>query len=326
MKQHHPEPQPPATPVLSKVEGPTIRHDGWTGEKMATFCEALAETAVVADACEAARMGISGAYAARRRDPAFAAAWDAALGIARERLADTLLARSMEGNVEQIYRDGELVGERHLIDNRLGLAILRRLDRLADTGLSTSGRGVRAPDAPAPRTQAIDWSFAVEALRTGDDEGVARALALIESDKVEEVEGPPNSLIRPEEDDGIDLSHRCWKDGDDGIWMTDFPPPPGFTGHESRAYDDIDDQEPYIRACTDEEAAVLNADRAAGLAVERAEEEALRDAWFELLRDEANSSRHPGLEPGPAFPSNEAVETRDQPGNSDREQGGSRPG
>ena len=106
MEQHQPEPQ--ATTALS-----TIRHDGWTGEKMATFCETLAETAVVAEACEAARRGISGAYAARRRSPAFAAAWDAALSIARERLADTLLARSMEGNVEQIYRDGELVGERH---------------------------------------------------------------------------------------------------------------------------------------------------------------------------------------------------------------------
>ena len=86
---------------------------------MATFCETLAETAVVAEACDAARMGISGAYAARRRNPVFAAAWDAALTIARERLADTLLARSMEGNVEQIWRDGALVGERHLIDNRM---------------------------------------------------------------------------------------------------------------------------------------------------------------------------------------------------------------
>jgi hypothetical protein len=88
------EPQPSALP--------TIRHDGWTGEKMATFCETLAETAVVAEACDQAGMSPSGAYAARRRNPVFAAAWDAALTIARERLADTLLARSMEGNVEQI--------------------------------------------------------------------------------------------------------------------------------------------------------------------------------------------------------------------------------
>ena len=140
MDKHAPEPT--AAPVPSKVEGlPTIssyatRHDGWTGEKMAVFCETLAETAVVAEACDTARMGISGAYAARRRNPVFAAAWDAALTIARERLADTLLARSMEGNIEQIWRGGEIVGERHVLDNRLGLAILRRLDRLAETGLS----------------------------------------------------------------------------------------------------------------------------------------------------------------------------------------------
>jgi hypothetical protein len=107
------EPQPSTlTPT------PTIRHDGWTGDKMASFLETLAETAVVAEACDQARMGISSAYALRCRNPAFAAAWDAALTIARERLADTLLARSMEGNVEQLYKDGELIGERHLLDNR----------------------------------------------------------------------------------------------------------------------------------------------------------------------------------------------------------------
>ena len=71
MEQHHHEPQPLATPVLSEVEGlPTIRHDGWTGEKMAAFCETLAETAVVAEACDQAGMSPSGAYAARRRNPA----------------------------------------------------------------------------------------------------------------------------------------------------------------------------------------------------------------------------------------------------------------
>ena len=170
------------------------RHDGWTHEKIAIFCETLAETAVVADACDAANMSAQGAYAARRRNPIFAAAWDAALTIARERLADTLLARSMEGNVEQLWRDGRVVGERHVLDNRLGLAILRRLDRLAETGLSTSSRGVRAATAPAPQARPVDWDFAIEALRIGDDEGVAKALALAKSYEVDEVDGPPDSL------------------------------------------------------------------------------------------------------------------------------------
>src|SRR5690242_4630313 len=212
MEQNHDKPQPPALP--------TIRHDGWTGEKMAIFCETLAETAVVAEACDTARMSVSGAYAARRRNPVFAAAWDAALTIARERLADTLLARSMEGNVEQIYKDGELVGERHVLDNRLGLAILRRLDRLAEGGVCVSARDLPFSGqcrTPALRPGSFNWEYAIDALRTGDDEGVASALALANSYEVEEVEalgdGPD------EEDEALDLSDRCWKDGVDDIWM-----------------------------------------------------------------------------------------------------------
>jgi len=278
---------------------PSTRHDGWTGERMAIFCETLAETAVVAEACDAARMGISGAYAARRRMPVFAAAWDAALSIARERLADTLLARSMEGNVEQIYKDGELVGERHLLDNRLGLAILRRLDRLAETGfalhsnppLPGEGRGpVQKQKAldPCVRRGAgtFDWSRAVDALRSGDDEGVAKALALVESHEVEEVEDPLNRPPSPEEDRGLDLSDRCWRDGIEDIWMTDFPPPAGFTGYQNRPYEEDDPSESYVRACTEEEAAILEAGEKADRAAIRAEDEELRDAWFAMLRDE----------------------------------------
>jgi hypothetical protein len=271
---------------------------------MAIFCETLAETAVVAEACDAARMGISGAYAARRRNPVFAAAWDAALTIARERLADTLLARSMEGNIEQIWRDGELVGERHVLDNRLGLAILRRLDRLAEMGMAASTRGERGLYSCGGRSPAqartldpcvrrgagnFDWELAVDALRNGDDEAVAKALALVKSNEVEEVEGPPDSLI-PDEDEGLDLTDRCWKDGIDDIWMTDFPPPADFTGYESRPYDEIGDEEPYVRVCTEEEVAILEADAERARAAERAGDEMLRDAWFALLREEAAAS------------------------------------
>lgn len=279
--------EPIDTPTASTI--PTIRHDGWTGEKMAAFCETLAETAVVAEACGAARMGISGAYAARRRNPVFAAAWDAALSIARERLADTLLARSMEGNVEQIYKDGELVGERHVLDNSLGLAILRRLDRLAEGGVCVSARDLPFSGqwrTPALHRGSFNWEHAIDALRTGDDEGVASALALAKSYEVEEVEALGDGHAAEEEDDGLDLSDRCWKDALDDVWMTDFPPPDGFAGYESRSYDDIDDDDLYVRACTEEEVAILEADARADRARERAEEEALRDAWFEFLRDD----------------------------------------
>ncbi|MBA2636523.1 MAG: hypothetical protein H0U83_07550 [Sphingomonas sp.] len=225
-------------PVLSEVDGPALttsqpatRHDGWSGEKMATFCEVLADTAVVAEACDQAGMGMSGAYALRRRDAFFAAAWDVALAIARERLADTLLARSIEGNIEQIWRDGELVGERHVIDNRLGLAILRRLDRLSAGEMPGASR--TATSKPAPRCISFDWDLMVDALRTADPDAIAASLAMLKGHEVEEVEGPPghslgasgggsspNLHIEEDEDDGIDLSDRCWKDGIDDIWVT----------------------------------------------------------------------------------------------------------
>jgi hypothetical protein len=284
---HEPQPADPISNGLPPTTSVT-RHDGWTGEKMAIFCETLAETAVVAEACDSARMGISGAYACRRRNPVFAAAWDAALTIARERLADTLLARSMEGNIEQIWRDGEVVGERHLLDNRLGLAILRRLDRMAETGLSLHSN-LQQPKPPAivPRSKPFDWELAVNSLRTGDDEGVARALALIEGNKVEEVEDPLNRPPSPEEEpEEFDLSHRFWLDDDcdERLWMTDFPPPEGFAGYQSCDWGDP--AKIYKRECTPEEVAVLDADAAAAVARQRAEEERLRDEWLELLKAE----------------------------------------
>ena len=301
MEQHQHEPRPPATL-------PIVRHDGWTGEKMAIFCETLAETAIVADACDAARMGISGAYAARRRSPVFAAAWDAALSIARERLADTLLARSMEGNVEQIYKDGELVGERHFLDNRPGLAILRRLDRLADINAPTCARAERSRSAPAPDRQPVDWALAVDALRTGDDEAVAKALAMIKSNEVEEVEGDPIPPLHQREDEGLDLSDRCWWDEREGCWMTDFPPPAGFEGYETRDYSDIGDEECYERGCTGEEAAILDAVQAGERGAERAGDEQLRDEWFAVLRAEVAGDKPcggheapPGSDPGHCF-------------------------
>jgi hypothetical protein len=284
-------------PTRSEVEGPVpnllsspfTRHDGWTGEKMAIFCETLAETAVVAEACDVARMGISGAYACRRRNPVFAAAWDAALTIARERLADTLLARSMEGNIEQIWRDGEVVGERHLLDNRLGLAILKRLDRLAERDpYPCEGRGPAPTKTPAVRAQAFDWTVAIDALRTGDQASVCKALALVQGNEVEEVEDHHFLSAEGNNDDPeeIDLAHRFWvdEDCDERVWMTDFPPPADFTGYQSCDWGDP--TKIYKRECTPEEVAILEADAAADLARQRAEEERLRDEWLALLKAE----------------------------------------
>ncbi|MBB4641960.1 hypothetical protein [Rhizorhapis suberifaciens] len=64
---------------------------------------------------------------------AFRLGWDAAILIARARLADDLLARAIEGQQDVITRDeenGEIVRRRN--DNRLAMSVLGRLDRMAD--------------------------------------------------------------------------------------------------------------------------------------------------------------------------------------------------
>ncbi len=125
------------------------RHDGWTAEKECLFIETLANTGVVADACRAAKMSRDAAYAYRRRASgrAFALAWDGALLLARARLSDEVMSRATHGVIDRVYRNGELVAERHRYDNRLTMAVLSRLDKQAE------GLGENAPVARAVAEQ-----------------------------------------------------------------------------------------------------------------------------------------------------------------------------
>jgi hypothetical protein len=77
------------------------RHDGWTPERQVAFLEHLADHGLAADAAKAAGMGLSGAYALRRRRSgvAFDYGWQAALMLARHRLIDAQMARALNGDV-----------------------------------------------------------------------------------------------------------------------------------------------------------------------------------------------------------------------------------
>lgn len=113
-----------------------IRADGWTPERQRLFLETLAATGIIRTACAAAAITTRSAYALRiRRDgAAFRLGWDAAILIARARLADELLARALTGHEEVIRKDmdaGEITRHRH--DNRLAMSMLSRLDRMADS-------------------------------------------------------------------------------------------------------------------------------------------------------------------------------------------------
>lgn len=110
------------------------RSDGWTPDRQRGFLEAIAEGHTVDAACRRVGMAPSSAYALRRRaaGAAFALGWRAANLIARDAVADTLIARAIDGQVETITRPDGTTIARHRYDNRLAATMLARLDRFAD--------------------------------------------------------------------------------------------------------------------------------------------------------------------------------------------------
>jgi len=73
---------------------PTV---GWTAKVKASFLEAFAVTCNVTRSCAAVGRSTAGAYKVRSRDPAFRAAWDAALLEGYARLEGAVLHRALEG-------------------------------------------------------------------------------------------------------------------------------------------------------------------------------------------------------------------------------------
>ena len=169
-----------AQPVGQCDEGrrKTVRHDGWTGDKIATFLDVLADTGIVSEACRVAGMSRDAAYALRNRDPVAAAAWRAALVKARAQVADGILERSLTGTVEHYYRDGVLVGERRHYESWLALAVLKRLDKLADDDRAEGSLAARIGQ---------DWPAVIAALRDGGTAGVPALLA----PKADKADSPP---------------------------------------------------------------------------------------------------------------------------------------
>lgn len=101
---------------------------GWSAVRQRHFLSILAETGSVHLACDAARLSARGAYRLRTRSPAFARAWDTALQLSVGRLSAIVFDRAINGRVEQIYRDGNLIGEGRVPSDKLLTWLLARLD------------------------------------------------------------------------------------------------------------------------------------------------------------------------------------------------------
>jgi hypothetical protein len=106
------------------------RRDGWTAAKQRIFIQVLAETGIARLAAAAAGMSERSAHRLALRDDAesFCTAWDAALQIAARRGASLLFEYALEGMVETIWRDGEIVCQRRRPSEKALFFLLTRLD------------------------------------------------------------------------------------------------------------------------------------------------------------------------------------------------------
>ena len=110
------------------LEDSRKRLAGWSADRQRLFLTALAETGSVHLAAQAARLNARGAYRLRLRSPAFARAWDTAQQLAVGRLSAIAFDRALNGRVEQIYREGELIAEKRTPNDPLLTWLLARLD------------------------------------------------------------------------------------------------------------------------------------------------------------------------------------------------------
>lgn len=284
------------------------RRDGWTPFLRRLFLQVIAEGGGVSAACAYTKMSRSSAYALEARDRVFAAGWAAASYFARNPMADDFYEKARDGIIDTITRGDGVTVTRRRFDSRLSIAVLNRLDRRCD----------RAEERCSTHLAAVrNWDEYLTLVGNGDDKAAEAlldrsALSAVEGSGVERsgVEGvrdrqhcqlPERAFpIPPPDPPGCEPSEYCWRAGSDadlrpnrahplpdGTWITTFPPPPGFDGYENCPFDGV---AWYERACTPEEAELLDASEAAGAAEEEAEDiafaEAERDSFFGKLRAE----------------------------------------
>ncbi|RYG87338.1 MAG: hypothetical protein EON59_07735 [Alphaproteobacteria bacterium] len=102
------------------------RIDGWDWQRRTKFLRVLARTKAVREACRAAGMSSTAAYALRGRSPPFARAWEKALAMDVPSVLDAALERAIQGWVEPIVVGGKIIGERRRYSDSLLRALLLR--------------------------------------------------------------------------------------------------------------------------------------------------------------------------------------------------------
>lgn len=149
---------------------PSRRHDGWTPDRQRAFLDHVAQGVTIGDAARLVGLSAASAYAFRTRaaGAAFAVGWQGALLLQRNRLVDDLTTRAFHGQTDIVTRDDGSRVQRHRHDNRLAMALLTRLDRIATADLPD-----HTGDARAARLAAQDWDRYLDLI--GADASAAQA-------------------------------------------------------------------------------------------------------------------------------------------------------
>lgn len=284
-----PETEPGAATAL-----PAIRNDyRWTPACQRAFLEELACTGSVTGAARQVGKSPRSAYDLRfRRDgAAFSLGWEAAMLIARAALADMLMDRAVNGYEEVFTRQEDGTITRGKQDNRLSMALLTRLDRIAearpDRGspaahvalvcqnfedfldlVEQGGQGAEAASFLATREAALP-----PPAETASHRELGRNSALF-SDWLDDDEeaGPPE--VSPEEEAAAML---VWRDEESGAWKTNFPIPPG--AEPVTEWGEFGDEN-YARTLTSAEAVAQQAMADAEMATLRDAALRARERWF----------------------------------------------
>ncbi|WP_298286864.1 hypothetical protein [Novosphingobium sp.] len=199
-ESHHPQTPSSEEEGAFSHAAPLTGGHAFTPLLIARFLEHLSRAGNVRAAAVAAGVSQQTAYVRRRRDPAFAAGWEAALLHARAAAEQVLAERAIMGTTETIWYRGEAVGQRQRFDARLLLAHLARLDARA------------AKASPAIHRLAEEFDDMLLAL--GEGEAPAQAAALPDPEReayIEDCEG--HALRRFHEE-----NPEPGKDADDELW------------------------------------------------------------------------------------------------------------
>jgi len=187
------------------IPAPASYH--WTPRLQREFLEHVAVTGSVRIACDRVGMSPSAAYQLKQRPAgaAFRLGWAAAVLIARGRIADELLDRAIYGHDETttVYREAERsLTKRRRIDNRLGLAMLARLDRMVETR-------ARAGEEMLAQVIAGDWPGFLSLFDAAEAARPAAPAADAGEDREAAAEAAPESP-GAEAPAGMAAALACW--------------------------------------------------------------------------------------------------------------------